>query len=328
LLGGTHPGWDLPEEDKKVGAVFAGDGSSRYGKVSAYLQGANAAVEAICNVVAVGGIPRALTDCLNYGNPEIPEHLSALEEGVRGIADAARGLAIDGEAVPIISGNVSLYNSLPNGSAIPPSAVVCCIGMLPDASKAVSMHFKKPDSVLLLLGEPKDECGGSALYEVLERAGSFPVDSLLGANVPNPDFESIRMRIEALHAMMREGLILSCHDISEGGILLALFEMTLPVRGIGGHIGAAIDVAVPSITLSPVQTLFTQSQGFLLEVGKEHLASVRTIAAQSQTQLHALGTTKHEPTLDVCAGSASILNEPLEELGELWRNGLTHAWGK
>src|SRR5207244_3828061 len=124
-----HPGWDVNDADRKTGVALAGDGNPRYGRVSAYLQGLNAAVESMCNVAALGATPRALTDCLNYGNPEVPEQLGALEQGVRGIADAAKGIVIDGEPVPIISGNVSLYNSTRDGKAIPPSAIVCCIGV-------------------------------------------------------------------------------------------------------------------------------------------------------------------------------------------------------
>jgi hypothetical protein len=96
---------------------------------------------------------------LNYGNPEIPEQLASLEEGVRGISDASRGVSFDQETVPIISGNVSLYNSLPDGSSIPPSAIVCCIGVLPDARKAVTMQAKKSGSHVFLIGKPKNEDG-------------------------------------------------------------------------------------------------------------------------------------------------------------------------
>src|SRR3989344_5912737 len=128
------------------------------------MQGANAALESMRNVVAVGATPRALTDCLNYGNPEIPSQLFALEEGVRGIGDAAKKITFDGEPVPVISGNVSLYNGRTDGSSIDPTAVVCCLGVLPDARKAVTMALKENDSSLVLLGERKDECGGSAYY--------------------------------------------------------------------------------------------------------------------------------------------------------------------
>ncbi|MDD5623729.1 MAG: phosphoribosylformylglycinamidine synthase subunit PurL, partial [Candidatus Peribacteraceae bacterium] len=256
---GEHPGWDLPEEARNVGVAVAADGNGRYGRISPYWQGANAAIEAMRNVAAVGASPRALTDCLNYGNPEIPEQLGALEEGVRGIADAAAGVTVDREIVPVISGNVSLYNGKPDGSAIDPTAVVCCIGVLPDAHRAVSMQLKRPDSLLLFVGERADECGGSAYYEVLEELTSAPRDSLLGTNVPQPDFAAVQREITFVTHMIREGAILSCHDISDGGLLMALFEMTLPQRKMGRDIGCSVDLDSLKSPLRSDVLLFSQT---------------------------------------------------------------------
>ena len=209
---GKHPGWEISEEDKWVGVAIACDGNGRYGKISPYLQGVNAAVEAMRNVAAVGAIPRALTDCLNYGNPEVPEELWALSEGVRGIAEAAKGVELGDvilseppakwaesrSAVPVISGNVSLYNSS-SGGAIPPTAIVSCIGVMKDARKAVISQIKEPGSIIFMIGERKDECGGSAFYDILGE---------LGVNVPQPDFAEVKRQIlfvtEAIQAEERK----------------------------------------------------------------------------------------------------------------------------
>lgn len=110
-----------------------------------YEQGKLAAKQAIHKVAAVGAEPRALTDCLNYGNPEIPEQLWELEQGIKGIADVSKETG-----VPVISGNVSLYNCDANGNVIPPSAICCCVGVIPNAHDAVSMQLKKGGSSLFI----------------------------------------------------------------------------------------------------------------------------------------------------------------------------------
>ncbi len=322
---GTHPGWEDDDTLGKVGVAFSAGGSARYGRVSSYLQGANAAAEAICNVVATGATPRALTDCLNYGNPEVPAQLGALERGVKGIADAARGLGLEGGSVPVISGNVSLYNGTADGSAIPPSAIVCCAGAMPDATKALTAAFTAVDSALYLLGRRKDECGASAYHEVLEAMAGAPRDSFLGSRVPSPDFSSLLKDIRAVLAAADAGLVRSCHDVSEGGLLLAAFEMTTPRRKLGGHIGAELDLAGWADGLRPDTALFTQTPGFLLEIDpsreKEFLAAAKTVGATPVR----VGSTSEAPKLVVRSGSAVLLDETLANLHSLWTAGLRDA---
>ncbi len=324
LAGGSHPGWSDPSI-AKIGIAFAGDGNPRYGRISAYLQGVNAAVESMCNVIAVGAVPRALTDCLNYGNPEILSQLGALEQGVKGIADACRGIAIDGEPVPVISGNVSLYNSTADGGAIPPSAIVCCIGVLPDAGKAVTMNFKKTDSSLILIGERNNECGGSAYYEVLELMSKMLRDSMLGAHVPVPDYKKILARMAFLQSLTHDGRILSCHDVSDGGLLLALFEMTLPVRKLGGIIGASIDLQRLGSDLPADVILFSQSQGFVIEVAADEATAVLSAAQELDVDAWAIGNTTSRPSLRVSAGREIVVDSRLNDLRYHCENGPIEA---
>jgi phosphoribosylformylglycinamidine synthase len=326
VQGGTHPGWELPEKDRNVGAAFAGDGNGRYGRISAYWQGANAVVESLCNVAATGAVPRALTDCLNYGNPEVPEELGALEEGVKGIADAANGVSIGGAPVPIISGNVSLYNDTPEGGPIPPTAIVCCIGAIPDARKAVTMSLKRPGSVLLYIGEPKDECGGSAYYEVLESMTDAPRDSLLGANVPKPDFARVRAMIESLISLIDQGTVLSCHDVSDGGLALALFEMIVPQRGVQRASGVDVDLAAFGSSLPPDRLLFTQTHSFILEVPKDDAERVRQSLKKNGVPVTAIGLSTEDGGFRIRNHEQEIVNAKLATLLPVWRNGLSDAW--
>jgi phosphoribosylformylglycinamidine synthase len=328
VQGGSHPGWELSETDKHRGAAFASDGNGRYGRISAYWQGVLATLESMCNVAATGALPRALTDCLNYGNPEVPAELGALEEGVRGIADASNGVSISGSPVPIISGNVSLYNDTPEGGPIPPTAIVCCIGVLPDARKAMTMDLKEPHSVLLYIGVPKDECGGSAYYEVLEQMSGAPRDVLLGKNVPHPDCKDVGNMIETVVNLAQKGLLLSCHDVSEGGLALAAFEMTVPQRKIDRSIGIDIDVGRFRSTLPVDKLIFSQTPAFLVEVRKDSAAAIVQELMKTGLPVAEIGSTIPENRFTIRQEQTLIISGLLSHLHEHWNNGLTEAWNR
>lgn len=321
---GTHPGWELSEEDRWRGVAVAADGNGRYGRIDPYVQGANAALESMRNVVAVGATPRALTDCLNYGNPEFPEQLSALAEGVLGIADAGKSIRFDGEPVPVISGNVSLYNGKPD-RPIDPTAVVCTVGVLPDAGKAVTMQLKKSDSVILLLGARNDECGGSAYYQILEELTNAPRDTLLGRNVPEPDFLGQTAMMQTVLHAIKSGTVLSCHDISEGGLLLCAFEMTVPQRKIGGSIGIEFDLESLGSTLRTDILLFSESPGFLLEMDTSDAQQLVTEAISNGVQAAIIGKTTVTPHIRISRGKEKLLEEELSTLLQIWKSGLNSA---
>ncbi len=325
-IDGSHPGWteDLSADDKHVGVALACGGNSRYGRISPYLQAVNAVVENVRNIATAGALPRCITDCLNYGNPEIPEQLWALEQGVKGISDAARGLTIDGEAIPIISGNVSLYNATKEGP-IDPTANVCIAGVMPDGRKAISMQIKKNGSLLYLLGDRKDECGGSAYYHVLEMLTGTKRNTYLGANVPTPDLSEALQQILFMSKAVASGLILSAHDISEGGLLLALFEMTLPQRNLGGHIGITVDVSPVAPGLRPDTVLFSETGGFVLEVDPENAETIASLAKKSGIELIPCGKTTKEPTISVRRSGTTLMEEPLDVLRTSWSDALERA---
>lgn len=315
-----HSSWELTEAEAKVGVALASGGNGRYGRISPYLQGVNAVTENISNIAAVGATPRALSDCLNYGNPEIPEQLWALEQGVKGIADAAKAIALDGEGVPVISGNVSLYNG-----GIDPNGVVCCVGVMPDAQKAITMQIKKVGSQIFLLGKRKDECGGSAYYDVLERLTKSVPDSLLGKNVPTPDFVVLSSQLRFMRDAIGVSLLLTAHDISEGGLLLALYEMTLPQRKCGGDIGLQIDMASIVGSLRIDTALFSETGGFVLEVAPDQVSAISKLAADHGCELLPLGKTVAEPVIKIASGSSQILDLSFAKVRPVWENALLTA---
>ena len=321
-----HPGWELSESDKWKGVAVSADGNGRYGRISPYWQGVNATVEAMLNVAAVGSTPRALTDCLNYGNPEIPEQMWELAEGTKGIADTAKNVELDGEPVAIISGNVSLYNSKPDGSSIDPTAIVSCIGILSDARKAVSMQLKKADSHIFIIGERKDELGGSLMYQMLEEQTNSKRNSLIGKNIPKPDFKYVAKLIEVITKAISKEIILSSHDISDGGLLLSLIEMTFPQRKLGGNIGLQINLDKLNSELPTWKLLFSETSGFVVEVDSSNCEELNQIAKENGVFIEEIGRTSKDNDFSISYNGESIISENIKELHTTWANGLRNCW--
>ncbi|MDD2935908.1 MAG: phosphoribosylformylglycinamidine synthase subunit PurL, partial [Candidatus Methanomethylophilaceae archaeon] len=216
-----------------------------------YRGGMSSVDEAWRNVVAVGAMPNALTDCLNFGNPERPERLGEFREAVRGIGDFAKALNI-----PIPSGNVSLYNEAPGGASVLPTPMMMCCGIIDDISKAVTADFKGPGNRIYVIGETKEEMGGSLLYRVF--GGKQGV-------VPSVDVDNVReLTGKTLEAMDRR-LISGCHDCSDGGIAVAVAEMC-----ISGQTGAVLDLR-KAADMSPRKVLYSESNTrWIAEVSEEN----------------------------------------------------------
>lgn len=318
---GTHEGWDVSAKEQFTGVAMASGGNGRYGRISPYLQGLNATVETIRNIAAVGAVPIALTDCLNYANPEVSKELWSLAEGVRGISDAARGIDIDSEPVPIISGNVSLYNG-----GIDPTAIVAAFGKMNDGRKAITIQLKKSDSSLYLIGERKDELGGSAYYQILEELLKAKRDALLGSDVPSPDLKSVKNEILLMQELISKGLLLASHDISEGGLLLGLFEMTAPQRKVGGNIGVSIDLDTLHSTLRADTLLFSETGGFIVEVSASSEKEFLNIAQSKQITPIKIGKTTAAPIMNIDHQKKTLFKADLLKLRIIWDTALSTAW--
>jgi phosphoribosylformylglycinamidine synthase len=288
------------------------DGNPAYGAISPYWGGANAVAEACRNVAAVGAVPSGLTDCLNYGNPEKPTAFWEFVEGVRGISDAAREIGLKGhpgEPVPVISGNVSFYNESASGRAVEPSGVVACIGVLPDYSKAITMQLKHAGNPLYLIGPRYDECGGSAYYQTLEVG--------LGCNVPEVRWDEQRAAIHDIIDAIDADLVAACHDISDGGLGVALAEMVLGGYA-KGRLGARVDLSALGSGLRPDKLLFSESGGFVAEVRAGSEAAFEASFADGPARPVRIGEVTAEPKLEV-TGKLSL---DISSLAEAWTRGL------
>jgi phosphoribosylformylglycinamidine synthase subunit PurL len=194
--------------------------------------------EAWRNLTAVGARPLAITDNLNFGNPERPEIMGQLIGCIRGIAAAAKALDF-----PIVSGNVSLYNET-NGRAILPTPSIGGVGLLEDCTKSATIAFKAAEEAILLIGDNLGWLGQSLyLREICDREEGAP---------PLVDLASERCNGDLVRALISEGMVTAVHDVSDGGLLVALAEMA-----IASGIGAELDVA----PIAPHAFWFGEDQG-------------------------------------------------------------------
>ena len=293
---------NYPEEIRNVGIALSTDHNPRYGLIDPYWGGVNAVVESMRNVAAVGATPHALSDCLCFGNPEKPHQMWEFVEGVRGVADACHAITLKDNpdhATPIIAGNVSFYNESKNGP-IPPSPIVSCLGRFKNVNKAVPAHFQNNDSVILLVGERKNELGGSVYYSLKNE---------LGANVPKPNFEEVKNQIFALTDCIDGGLVLSCHDISDGGIASALAEMTFR-----NNIGCNVNI---ESGLSPDKILFSETGGFILETLPKNIDVIKSVFSNYGLDVFEIGSTGGQ-SIEI----NNITDIYVSETKKAWTNGL------
>jgi len=297
----------------KVGAALSVDANPRYGKISPYWCAVNAAVEGMRNVAAIGATPWAVTDCLNFGNPEKPEQMWELVESIRGLKDAFEGvghLDFPGSPLPVVSGNVSLYNESKN-SSVAASPVIGTLGRIDNVDKAITTQVKAAGSTLYLIGERKNECGGSEYYRQLGH---------LGANLPKPDFATVRAELQVMIASVDQGLALSSHDISDGGFIVALAEMMAGGRG-EGQLGLSVDLTLLSPALRTDQKCFSETGGFVLEIAAGQESAFETLCTSHELVPFKLGTVT--PALDfILTNHAQTLHLPLAQVVDTWLNGL------
>jgi phosphoribosylformylglycinamidine synthase len=312
--GEADAGVQAPIPGKKVCYALSVDSNPVYARIDSYAGGVNAVAECMRNVAAVGAVPYGMTDCLNFGNPEKPEAFYEFVEGVKGIADAAKNLYVKGtkDAVPFVSGNVSFYNESVSGKSVDPSAVIACVGVLDDYTKAITMKLKKANSALFMVGKRKDELGGSVYYQVNDE---------IGANIPKIDFEKERNMIYGVIDSIDEGLLLSCHDISDGGVAVTISEMILGGEA-DGQIGAEINI---DSELRADKMLFSESSGFVFEVGEQNINKIESIFKKYNQNIIKIGKTTDEKSLKISNKNKKLLELKIDEIKNAWTTGFVEA---
>ena len=295
---------NYPKEIRKTGIALSTDHNPLYGMVDPYWAGVNAVVESMRNVASVGATPHALTDCLCFGNPEKENQMWEFVESVRGISDACNAITLKDNpihATPIIAGNVSFYNESRNGS-IPASPIVSCLGKINDINKTIGMAFTSLGSNIVMVGQRKNEMGGSAY---------FHLNNELGTNLPKPDLQEVKKQIYGLTDCIDNNMVLSCHDISDGGIAVALAEMTFK-NNIGCNVSIESDLRIDEI-------LFSETGGFILEVNDENIHSITNCFSKYDLEVFVIGKTVSKNIM-----INEEINISIEQGRDAWENGLTN----
>ena len=275
------------------------DGNGRYCYLDPYEGGKAAVAEAARNVACVGAKPLAVTDCLNFANPQDPEIMWQFAECVRGISDACR--AFD---TPVTGGNVSLYNESPSGP-IDPTPVIGMVGVIEGAGP-VTMAFQDEGDIILLLGETREELGGSSyLAEIHKRKAGLP---------PRVDLAAERALQDVLCAAASRGLLKSAHDCSDGGLAVAVAESCIsePNR----FRGAALES--PAGKSRADAWLFSESAArAVVSCAVDQLAALKQLAEEKKVPLAVMGKVGGKRLI-----IGRWIDMPVDALNTAWREGL------
>lgn len=279
----------------RKGLAMTTDCNSRYMYLDPETGGKIAVAEAARNIICSGGQPLAITDNLNFGNPEKPEIFWQIEKAADGISEACRTLN-----TPVIGGNVSLYNET-NGTAIYPTPVIGMVGLVDDIDHVTTQSFKAAGDLIYLVGETKDEFGGSELQKMT-------YDKIFG-KAPELDLEKEEKAQEQILKAIRSGLVASAHDVAEGGLAVAAAESLIGSTGLGADI---------KVKGNATSALFSESQSrFLLSVKKENQE-----AFESLVDATLIGEVTEAPILYISNEEGLLLAEQVDVLKQAWKGAI------
>ncbi|MFZ2453236.1 phosphoribosylformylglycinamidine synthase subunit PurL [Trichococcus flocculiformis] len=278
----------------KKAIAMTTDCNGRYLYLNPEIGGQIAVAEAARNIVASGGKPLAITDCLNYGNPDKPEIFWELSTSADGISEACRQLD-----TPVISGNVSLYNET-DGVAVYPTPMIGMVGLIEDLAHITTQAFKAAGDRIILIGETKADFNGSELQKMeLGKIEGKLMDFDLAVEKEN--------QANVLKAI-KAGLIASAHDLSEGGLAVGLMESVFDT-GLGFDVTVAMDKTL----------LFSETQSrFILTVKPENVAAVEAIFGSAAAQI---GTVTAAAVAKIAAANETITLD-IKEVQTKWEEAI------
>ncbi|MCM3585397.1 phosphoribosylformylglycinamidine synthase subunit PurL [Mesobacillus maritimus] len=271
------------------------DCNSRYIYLDPETGGKIAVAEAARNIVCSGAEPLAITDGLNFGNPENPEIFWQLEKAADGISEACRQFNS-----PVISGNVSLYNET-NGTAIYPTPVIGMVGLVQNLKDATTQNFKQAGNLIYLLGETEVEFGGSELQKFIH-------GEIFG-KAPAIDLDKEKSYQDQVLTAIRAGVVASAHDVAEGGISVALAESVMGAEGLGAEV---------SLEGDKVTALFSESQSrFILSVKPEQQEQFERL-----TDAVLIGKVTDTPVLTIKVNGEQAVQLEVEKMKEAWKGAI------
>ena len=267
------------------------DCNARYLYLNPEVGGQIAVAEAARNIVASGGQPLAITDCLNYGSPEKPEGFWELWTSADGISEACRTLN-----TPVISGNVSMYNET-NGKSIYPTPMIGMVGLIEDLNHITTQEFKQADDLIYVIGETNADFNGTEIQKMQK--------GLIEGKLMDFDLAVEKENQELVLSAIKAGLVASAHDCAEGGLAVAIAEAAF-----NNQLGVDVEAAMP------VENLFAETQSrFVLSIHPEDQAAFEALVGEKAVKI---GKTTNTGELKVTAdgGEIKVATQKAEELWE------------
>jgi phosphoribosylformylglycinamidine synthase len=296
----------------KRGLAISVDGNGRFCYLDPYSGAMLAVAEAARNVACAGGEPIGGTNNLNFGNPERPEIMWQFGEAVRGIGDACRALN-----VPITGGNVSLYNET-EGRAIYPTPVLGVVGLLEDASRTTTRLFKRDGAAIILLGDNRGELGGSEYLSVMH--------GKVAGTPPAIDLKREAALQSLVVKLIRDTVVESAHDCSEGGLAVAIAECTFDTNG---GIGAVVNVAHADIAhgYAANATLFGESASrIVVSAARERVDAVLAAAAAAEVPAVEIGTTGGD-RIQISVDNTRVIDCMVAAAEDAWATAIEKKMG-
>lgn len=297
---GSDAGVVLVPNTRKALAMTT-DCNGRYVYLDPEVGGAIAVAEAARNVVCSGATPLALTDNLNFGNPEKPEIFWQFAKAAEGMSAAS--LALN---APVISGNVSFYNES-NGSAIYPTPVIGMVGLIEDVDHITTLAFKEEGDIIILLGDTYNELHGSEYQKVVHKE--------ISGRPPQINLDQEKKVQMLTLAAIRQGLVQSAHDLADGGLVVALAE-----SAIAGEVG--VDVQLVG-ELHADQMLFSESQSrILLSLKAENVEALKQLASDYEVSVTLLGQVGGD-SFQITYNAKPVIELKLKEIASVWKGEIT-----
>ncbi|OXS70615.1 phosphoribosylformylglycinamidine synthase II [Lysinibacillus sp. KCTC 33748] len=279
------------------GLAMTTDCNSRYIFLDPEVGGAIAVAEAARNIVATGGTPLAITDCLNFGNPEKPEIFWQIEKSADGISAACTALNS-----PVIGGNVSLYNER-SGEAVYPTPTIGMVGLIEDLAHVTTQEVKAAGDVVFVVGDTKTEFGGSELQKLFN-------NGVISGKAPAIDLQIEAARQQALLKAIKAGIVQSAHDVAEGGLAVALAETTFGANDLG------LDV---TLTGSATTALFSETQSrFVVTVKEENASAFVEIVKDAKK----IGVVTNDALVKINGDNGVLVEGTVEEFRSNWKGAI------
>lgn len=281
------------DERTNLGIALSTDANGRYCQLDPYLGAQLALSESFRNVAVTGAQPVAVTDCLNFGSPEDPEVMWQFVEAIKGLVDGCRELG-----VPVTGGNVSFYNQTA-GRNILPTPQIGMLGVIDDVRTRTPMRFTQPGDVIILLGETKEELGGSVWSQAIHNH--------LGGLPPFPNLGAEKALAAFMAQAARDRLVNSAHDLSEGGLAVAIIESCLDGFGARLEFPADTDATVTLFSETPARAV--------ISVNQQRRDEVLQAAGLHGVPVQIIGEVTRQPDLVI----DGVFTLPMSQIFEAWR---------